>query len=39
MEYRREQANMNAITVKNIEMPAVFSYKDVKPPNAHQLIN
>jgi hypothetical protein len=35
MEHRREQANMNAIRVKNLEIPALFSHKDVKPPNAH----
>lgn len=29
---------MNAVSVKNIEMPAMFSFKDVKP-TVHQLIS
>jgi hypothetical protein len=31
MEERREKAILNAVSVKNIEIPALFSYKDVKP--------
>lgn len=38
MEQKREKSNLNAVSVKNIEMPALFSYKDVKP-TVHQLIS
>jgi hypothetical protein len=31
MDKKRDRANINAVSVKNIEMPALFSFKDVKP--------
>ena len=39
IEHRREQANLNAVSVTNIEIPAFAQFKDAKTSNAHQLIN